>query len=282
MERAGLLPRVVLAERQRYVERQNARRVQPRLHLTQVHEAADHEPRAGKEHEGERHLRDDETAAQRSLAARPRAATSLLATSPCPRSRRNSGIAPKIAPITAASRRKRNRLPAERHRREPRNVLRRDGEQRPQAGGGHDHPGNRRAPAQQQALREIVRRHVRPVRAEDRANRRLAPARIHSHDEQVRHVGDGDQQHEDHRAEERPQRFGIVGPSTASFSGLTSPRKLYCFMNRGEYTCGRMSEVVSSTSVISRLASADRDPGFEPRDADVGMIDCRTARLDAP
>jgi hypothetical protein len=190
----------------------DAVRVEAGPHLLQPLVASNQQPGADQQHDGERHLADDERAS-RIRAAR----ADGTAAGGANRSRDAAAAgaqrrheAEQHAGADRDHDREGEHAQIDRHLREARNAGRAERHQRPRAPRGSDEAGGPAEQAEQGALGEELADQAGAARAERRPDGDLARARLRPRQQQVRHVDAGDQQHEADRAKQHEERLPDV------------------------------------------------------------------------
>ncbi len=220
--------------RQRDPHRQHVRRVEADGDSLQRPEAPEHEASANEQQHRERHLRHDERVTEALAAAAARDAL--------------GAVLERVGQIDAQ--RAQRRREAEEHARQERDDSREDenGEVEPDARDARDvgwipprhqsDAGVRQAKAedrarggQHEALRQELTQHPHPVGPERRAHGHLALPRLGAREQQVRHVGAGDEQQETDRTEEQPDR---ASDGTDDFVGEREDHGVELHLNRVE------------------------------------------------
>jgi hypothetical protein len=203
LEGDDLLIRVLLG-RQIEAGDEHVRRVcEAGRHIEKPGQGADHQSRADHQHERQRDLGDDQRRAQ-----------------PAPRSGRHRAVLQGIDEIRLRDLQRRHhtgdhageeRNPEREseHRRiephfvEPRDGLRRKRDQGIDAPRRQEHAQNAPAQRQQHRLGQELPHHARPPASQRRADGQLALPGRAAREEHARDIGAGDEEHHDHRAEQR-------------------------------------------------------------------------------
>lgn len=187
-------------------------RVEAGLHPRDLHQAADEEPRAHEQHDGQRHLCRDQRVAHSSPRDAGRAAPALAERAGHVGARR---LECRREPEPhrgheGQEERDAERPPAYRNLVHPRQLGRRETRECGHPGDRHERAGHASEHAEQQALGEKLARDAGTAGAEPHAERDLLPPRGAAGKEQVGEIAAGDEEHQPDRAEEREEHGANV------------------------------------------------------------------------
>ena len=251
-----------VAERDADAQRQHRIGIESGVQRGELLNTADHQPGADEQHDRERHLGDDERASQPLGSLAAAAARRLLQRVGQARHARVNGrrkAEQDAAGERDGDRKQRDahvhaRLDEARKRHRARRHEHADGEPRDQQ------TGNRTRRREHASFGDELTQQPRPPGAERRSNGDFTLPRLRSRDEEVRHVGARDEEHEGDRRHQSEER------------GAQQSEQLHverAHVDRALRIRGRVGLLQAARDRIELgLRARKRDAGFQPREHD--------------